>query len=197
MSLTLKIAVLILLSSCVTTPQSLVVERSKEQRPAWIELDEDKSLAGDALIQFHGVSTREPDLPLGIKRTQSQALAGSETGLLGIVRENIEQTLVKHKSSVAMVKHPEAETAIVEAVKLSHGTHAKVTDIYYERHQVVAPSASLPETEANAEFFMIHVLIQYPRSQISPVLGDIGRRLQRSRNPEVKRFGQTLLTPDI
>jgi len=184
-----------LLGSCVLAPQTAIVERSKEQRPAWVELSSSQAVVGDDLVQFHGTNDRQPDLPLGIKLTQSSTLEGSETGITGLVRAQIDDIAVSKKTPEAVLKSPETESAIVEAVKRSHGRHGKVVDIYYERHQSLVKTATNPEVETDGDFYVIHVLVQYPKEQIPAVVVDIGRVLQKSRNADVKRFGQVLSTP--
>jgi hypothetical protein len=190
-----KISAILVLGSCVLAPQSTIVERSKEQRPAWVELSPAQSIVGDDLVQFHGTYDREPDLPLGIKRTQISSLEGSEAGVAVIVRAQVDSIAAAKNTPDAVLKSSEMDQAITEAVKRSHGTHAKVADIYYERHQSLAKTTSDPETATNGDFYLIHVLVQYPRTQIPAIYSDIGRSLQKSRNADVKRFGQILLSP--
>ena len=186
----------IFLSGCISSPQSVVVERSKEQRPAWVDLEPDKSHSGEAQIQFHGLGEREPDLPLGIKRTQIKALDGSEAGLGVLIRERMDAVASGRKISPSVVNSPEVAAVVIDSTKRSHGTYAKVVDIYFERHQVVSKAPVAPEVDLKPDYYLVHILVQYPRDQVAPVLLDIGRVLQKSRNTDVKRFGQALMTPE-
>lgn len=186
-------------SGCVNSGLSTIVERSKEQPPAWKEMAAGRVVTVGNLLQFHDFNNQLPDLPLGIKKTQNKALEGSEAALLGLVRERIEQHAVRLNVAEQVFRSSETEGVAASGVKKSHGAHGRVADIYFEKHQTVGgrrSSTSEPVTGTQPpeldEYYVVHVLVQYPKDQINPTLVEIGRALTRARNPDLKRLGQSL-----
>jgi hypothetical protein len=164
-----------------------VTERSKEKRPLWTDLEPGRYHNVDGSMQFHDTRTRLADLPIGIKTTQIQTLEASEKALQVELKRLIEEIATDQKIGPLGVS-PELDGVIIAETKRFHSSHVKVADLYYEKLEDDSGAVK-------AEFYTAHVLVQYPTQRRQDLLIEVGKSLQKSRDPVLRRIGVALGTP--
>jgi len=191
LQMTTGMMVALTVSGCITGMFSgpTVVERSKEQRPAWVDLATGKFHRTDGMMQFHDVRTKLPDLPIGIKSTQIQTLEASERALQADLRSNLDR-LAKDAKLGEITATGELDEVVIAEVKKFHGANMKVADLYYEKVAGESGSNAAAATpDAMTSWYTAHVLVQFPAARYTDLLTDTGKSLQRAKDPTLRKLG--------
>ncbi len=185
-----------LISSCVNPSASYqglggvdgeVVERSREKAPAW---------AGLRPFAFHDqafsfgyihVENQHADLPLGIKKTQLNALLRGKD----VFRDEIKLSITDAATSVRVSYDQVADSAAfhVDAVcEQAWSANAKVADIFFEKFRPAVATKGL------LEFYNIFVIVELPKSAMSESLRNVARRFKNSSKSDLQKIGAAIDT---
>lgn len=187
------IFVALLLQGCVTGTQSSVngvagevIERSREIAPSWAGLR--PFTMHDQNLSYHYVhiESRHPDLPLGIKKTQLNALSQGKDAF----RNNLRTAIMQVAQSVSVPVEPFATSVsgfIDSACDQGWAQNAKVADIFFEKFRPAQREANTPE-----DFYNIYVMVEMPKAAMAESLRSVAKRLKGSSRPEHQRVGNVL-----
>jgi hypothetical protein len=189
---TLLLVMSSLMSACVTGSSSVngvageVVERSRETAPSWAGLRPFMMHDRNLSFGYVHVESKHPDLPLGIKKTQLNALTQGKDAF----RTSLRDLVVKAADS-AGVSLEQAGSAITthidNASEQGWAPHAKVADIFFEKFRPSNPGAG-----GLTEFYNIYVMVEVPKMAMTESLRSISRRLKSSNRPDLQRVGSIL-----
>jgi hypothetical protein len=159
-----------------------VVERSREKAPAWAGLR--PFLFHDQTFSFGyiHVENQHPDLPLGIKKTQLNALLHGKD----VFRKELKTSIGQAASSVRLSYDQIAASAafhVDEVSDQSWSTHAKVADIFFEKFRPAVATKGL------SEFYNIFVMVEVPKSALNESLRNVARRFKNSGKAELQKIG--------
>jgi len=164
-----------------------VVERSREKAPAW---------AGLPLFKFHDqvftlgylhVEKQHPDLPLGIKKTQLNALLQGKDAFRNELKTSIsEAASTVHLNYDQIASH--AGSHVDEVSEQSWSANAKVADIFFEKFR---PTTVI---KGPLEVYNIFVLVEVPKSAMSDALRSVATRFKNSSQPDLKKIGAAIDT---
>ena len=180
-----------LTASCVTPEVKdpfggEVIERSKEQPPAWSMLDAGTLHETENLLKYVEIQTQLTDLPFGIKRTQLDALEASKLALNTRTMGSIRQTA--SSQGLTSTSQPELERLILEATDVIHREHAKVADIYFEKLKTDQPVGP----KAVTEYYRAQVLVHFPKDRLKDLMQEVASRLSKSRDAQLRTLGQAV-----
>lgn len=188
----LRIAVAVLLTSgCVTDGQDHdleVVEKSKEQAPAWCALDASTLHESETSLSYVEAALDRRDLPLAISQTQLAALSGSRAALMEVAHNRL-----KAAASAAGItleqRHAELDRHVAAATEDIHTRHARVSDIYFERYR---SQRLVSDNNPQGESYGVRVLIMLPLSGLDELLQTVAQRCLKSRDPLLRQLAQVM-----
>lgn len=161
-----------------------VVERSKVREPGWVDLSDGNVRSNDTKISYVSVRSHLRDLPLGVKETQQITLDESEANLRSLVTRKI--TAMSEDAGVKVANISSFHKIIGDEVRAHHGTHANVTDIYYEKLQSRAAATDFKE------FYKVYVRVDYFKSHLPELLRSISRKFKSSPHSDLKQLGDKM-----
>lgn len=180
------LAVAMVLGCCycttVDSSQPEIVERSKAEKPGWIERSGDQLIEQGPYRTLIKKSKEVQNLPFGIKDTQLTALK--------LARQNVEDE-VKNKltqlakaNNLPMSSSDVLNLIIVRAVTKFHEKYADVNDIYYEKYKINDGSNELNH------FFNIYVLVTYPKDRFNFLYAAIAGELRQKDQADLRKLGE-------
>lgn len=182
-------------ASCVTPTtagyQSLdgvdgeVVERSREQVPAWAGLRPFSFHEQAFTFGYIHVENQHPDLPLGIKKTQLNALLQGKDVLRDQIKASINQAALHVQLSYEQVAAG-AAYHLDEVSEQAWSANAKVADIFFETFRPAVATNGL------VEYYNIFVMVEIPKSVMTDSLRDIARRFRNTSRADLQKVGAAL-----
>jgi hypothetical protein len=183
------------LTSCVTPTtagyQGLggvdgeVVERSREKAPAWAGLRPFSFHEQAFTLGYVHVENQHPDLPLGIKKTQLNALLQGKD----VFRDRLKASVSDAASSVRLSYDQVSSSAAFHLDEVSEqawSANAKVADIFFEKFRPAVASKGIEE------FYNIFVVVEVPKSVIADSLRNVARRFKSSGKPDLQKIGSAI-----
>ena len=183
------------LTSCVTPTtagyQGLggvdgeVVERSREKAPAWAGLRPFSFHEQAFTLGYIHVENQHPDLPLGIKKTQLNALLQGKD----IFRDQLKASIGEAASSVRLSYDQVAASAAFHVDEVSEqawSANAKVADIFFEKFRPVVA------TKGIEEFYNIFVMVELPKTVMTDSLRNVARRFKNTSKPDLQKIGAAI-----
>jgi hypothetical protein len=172
-----------------------LVERSKEETPAWTALapgkihesEDDGTAPGGVApggLRYVEARGRLLNLPLGLKQTQLTALEASRAALAVDAKARL-AALGERNGARIDSGSSEVDRRIDAVVGQVHEKYARVADIYFEKYLDDSVASDAP----GAEFYAAWILIQIPRDGLAEMMLLLGRSLSQSSDPAVKRLG--------
>jgi hypothetical protein len=198
-ALSTLIAVTLASTACVTghsdkRPDGVVVERNKQARPAWVDSPTDRLLVSSTETRFHHALSKQRDLPIAVKQSQTLAIDASfRHWTSGFEHRLTDFPQIKGlRSSPRTSKDTEV---ILEGVsKKIHAEVAQIEDIYYEKIRIDNYSVS-PELQGVTEYFDVHTLVQLLPVDTDRLRQTLGTALLAGKYPEMKKVGKELIPP--
>lgn len=189
-------AIFILTTSCATTskdsrPEGRVIERSKQAKPVWADAPAGQLIVNATEAKIHYANTKQRDLPIAIKVTQSSAIESSYEPW----RASFETRLSEFPKVLAAknAKNQVEYTQLIEQVaRKVHAQAAQVEDIYYERIRIDAAD-KVPELAGVSEYFDVHVLVQLLPVDSTKIRAVLQQVFSGAKAPELKRIGKDML----
>jgi hypothetical protein len=183
-------------TACVTgnsdkRPDGVVVERNKQTRPAWVDSPTDQLLVSSTETRFHHALSKQRDLPIAVKQSQTLAIDASFKHWTS----GFEQRLADFPQIKGLRSSPRTSKdtdVILEAVaKKIHSEVAQIEDIYYEKIRIDNYSVS-PELQGVTEYFDVHTLVQMLPVDSERLRQALGNGLLAGKYPEMKKVGREL-----
>ncbi len=169
-----------------------VVERSRDSVPEWAERAADSWQPVDTTPQAASVYVYRAEglrnLPLGLKQSQAEAATASRKALAAFIRSDL-----AGRADKAGVRLPAAapsgavERAIQEALAAPAQQGGKVADIYFERIKGAR--------EAEDDTYRVFVLVSLAAPRLADIQRQVGQRLARNGDAELRRLGAVLTGP--
>ena len=164
-----------------------VVERSREKAPAWSGLRPFAFHDQPFSFGYIHVENQHPDLPLGIKKTQLNALLQGKD----VFRNELKLSISDAASSVQVPYEQVAVSAashVDEVCEQAWSANAKVADIFFEKFRPAVTSKGL------SEFYNIFVMVELPKAAMSESLRNVARRFKNSSKPDLRKVGAAIDT---
>jgi len=180
----------IFLNGCVSlfgSSGEVVLERSKEEAPAWISQVHGSFIDTGKGLNYVAMESGMKDLPVGIRETQTKAIQDSSTALGLFVKEKVANVAAQRqgKNAVDSSQYVAESSAVVRDF---HNRYSRVGDMYFEEIQRDTPSA-----EGTIEkYYRAWVLVQFPQEQVGKMMDQISVRLRASKNQELRSLGEAL-----
>jgi hypothetical protein len=162
-----------------------VVERSREKAPAWAGLRPFDFHEQAFTLGYIHVENRHPDLPLGIKKTQLNALLQGKN----VFRDRLKASVNEAASNVRLSYDQVAASAafhIDEVSEQGWSANAKVADIFFEKFRPVVAAKGIEE------FYNIYVMVEIPKSVIVDSLRNVARRFKNTNKTDLQKIGAAI-----
>lgn len=163
-----------------------VVERSREKAPSWADLRPFMMHDQNLNYGYIHIENQHPDLPLGIKTTQQNALSRGKQIFRGTLSTSIEKAAGSVNVDFSRLGSAMA-SQIDSACDLAWAPNAKVADIFFEKFR-----PTVPTQKGMVEFYNIYVMIEVPKLAMTDSLRQVAKRLKSSGNAEFRKIGQVL-----
>lgn len=170
----------------------VVVERSKQQPPAWIELSAGQLHETQDLLKYVELQSEHTDLPFGIKKTQSDALEASKVALNEHMRARILKLAAAQKLFETALP-AEFDQMMLEITDEIHRQHAKIADIYFEKLQTELPVGPKQVTE----YYRAQVLVHFPKERLVDLLKAVSHRMATSSHQGLQELGRVVHQSDV
>jgi hypothetical protein len=163
-----------------------VVERSREKAPSWAGLRPFMMHDQNQSFGYIHVENQHPDLPLGIKQTQLNALSQGKDVFKGAIVSVVSKAAEAARVTIDQINSGIA-VHIDAASDQTWAPNAKVADIFFEKFRPRQQSE-----KGLAEFYNIYVMVEVPKTAMTESLRFVARRLKSSNKSELQRIGQAL-----
>lgn len=177
-----------ILAACVSSGLSsgeTIVERSKEQPPPWVEQKPGKFLEANDVLTYVTFRSKLSDLPVGIRETQTHAIADSGDALQAYTRDRVlDMADTSAEKAAASSSNFDQESQGV--IKEFHAKHARVGDIYFEE---ITKSGDDSKVET---YYRTFVLVQFPRDQFSKLVQALSAKLKKSNQGDMRNLGDAI-----
>jgi len=187
--LALVLGIVLLSGSACVTPgiEQTVVERSKREQPAWVQLPTNTLVNDEGRLTFITQKSHVFDLPLGVKQIQLGALTASQNALHAAVIRQVQAAAVQ--AMIEIKNQAELSQMALQAVRKIHGSSAEIRDIYYERIEERKPT-----DERTSVYYRLYVLVTLQRESLDRLQAELGVKLRGAKDPDLRRLADIFKT---
>jgi hypothetical protein len=175
------------LMSCATflneRPEGRVIERSKQTPPAWSALKLNVLFETDDGAQYRHMRSKERDLPIGIKKTQTDGIQQSYNAWMPVFK----QKMLASIPDLAKVQDSDLYPVLEKVGLPTHNEIAQISDFYFEKIHIDRPDM-VPDLEGVSEFYEIHVLVTLKQFDMNKATTQMIQALETSGRPELQKI---------
>lgn len=179
---------LCLFSGCVSETRYshlTIVEKSKKDQPAWIEMASNVFHKRNSRLAFVSSKEHVRDLTLGIWQARNQSILLSTMELYRKVYETASELAIEEK--IILKSNAQLQSQIMEVLKKVVPLRVEIVDIYYETF--INQSLHVPE---KFEESTIYILCYFPLDGMREILDLLAASLQANPLPDLNKLSSVL-----